>query len=1077
MQGIDKFLVKSFGLKSEEMRKFKLMFFHSFFVGLFIAFYFVQANSVFIQNYGSEQLPLAYMVAGIAGYLISSLYSFLQKKMKSKFLFFGALLFMFILTIIGRLALGSVSDKYLSFFIFIWAWPFISIAGIEAGGLALKMLNLIQIKRLFGLINMGGVIASILGYLIIPILTKIIGTSYNLLFFGALSLIGAMIMLFLVYKDNPEKAVKQTGELDEEPKTGFRHLLKEKYFKLIFLSATFSMTVIYITDFGFLSAIKNQKDLFPDASSVANFIALVYAGLKIGEMLISYLSSRILSKYGVKLGLTVLPISLTLIVLISLFVGFSAGTATVIFLILMTLNKSFERIFRRGLDDPAFNILYQPLPASKQLAVQSKVGIVMQLGVGIAGALLFGLNAVLRTGGGFKLEYFPVFFLPILVAWVFIAWRLYFAYKTKLREILKDLSKKKARESSKYLYGTEVLTKKFKKFNDNVVNLAVTILSETNPKILEPYASALLSKDDMVIKRAILRNIDPTWRPRLSRKISKLSKNFSENHIKNLAERAVNFLDFDNVNIEKDELISFASSEDLDNQLKVLKYLIKTKEENAEELVLLLLNSKHKIIKTSAMRMVIQVRTEKTIKKLVESLTSRQFYHIAAAAILDIGETTLPHLENLFIETEKNVILLKILEIYAKMGSRPARSLLLEQINYPKRKIQLAAIWALYYCKYQADEENEIEIVKTKIEGIIANLLWIFSAIRDVEDKKGTLKLFLALDQEKVNNLEILFSLLSFLHDPRVINLIKKNVVGKNTIYALELIDNFILQDLKPLIIPIFDDISVAQKLKKLSRKFPQKKMTFQERLQQMVMLEYDKLDTWTVTKAIEMMGRVHKRTKDKNQLSEKERNYDDIDLWTDEKIAAVLRQIKRSELPDEVFLCLFHTDELVYSTAARVIYDENPVKCIEYLENMSEEKQNLKDIFVNGGDLLPDRVKLLRRFQLFFSIPDHLLVKLAKLVKSQLLKKGEQIYFENGDSENIIIILKGLLVSEIDTENELSFGRKLIVTRGLNIDQNAELLTAKKNTQVLIIDRYKYFNLLVDETEVLQHIFEVIQD
>lgn len=1076
MQAVDKFLIKTFGLKAEETGKFKLLFFHSFFVGLFIAFYFVQANSVFIQHYGSEQLPFAYMAAGLVGYLISSLYSFLQKKIKSKYLFFVALSFMFVLTLTERLALGSVADKYLSFFVFIWAWPFISIAGIESGGLAIKLLNLIQVKRMFGLINMGGVSASILGYLLIPVLTGIIGTSYNLLFIGAGSLIMAMVMLFLIYKDNPETSPQKRGSQENQEKTGFRHLLKEKYFKLIFLSATFSMTVIYITDFGFLSGIKAQKDLFPDATSISRYIALVYAGLKIGEMLISYMSSRILSKYGVKLGLTILPVSLTFVVVISAFVGFSVGTASVLFLILMTLNKSLERILRRGLDDPAFNILYQPLASNLQLAVQSKVGIVMQLGVGIAGALLFGLNTILRTGDGFKLEYFPIFFLPILIAWVFIAWRLYSAYKNKLREILRDLSKNQTGVSSKYQYGTEVLTKKFKKFNDNVVNLSVTILSETNPRILEDYASSLLVKDDMVIKRALLRNIDPTWRTRLSAKIKTLAKTINNSEIVQLANDAVNFLDFSNVNKEEENLLILAASSKLDDQIKVVKFLIDSKDETSEEILLKLLDSEHKIIKSSAMRLVIQIRTDKTIEKLVQNLKSPKFYHMAAAAILDLGEITLPYIEKLYDDTTENEILLKIIEIYAKMGSKPARSLLLKQMNYPKRKIQVTAIWALYYCKFQAAEDEE-QIVKAKIEKVVENLLWIMSAIRDVEDKKGTLKLFLALDQEKTNSYEILFSLLSFLHDPRVINLIKKNIVGKNTIYALELIDNFIIPDLKPLIIPIFDDISVAQKLKKLAKRFPQKKMTFQERLQQMVMLDYDKLDVWTVTKAIEMMGRVHKKKQESNLQSEKERSYADVELWTQENISNILRQIKRSELPDEVFLCLFHTDELVYSTAARVIYDENPVKCIEYLENMSPEKQNMKDIFINGGDLLPDRVKLLRRFQLFFSIPDHLLVKLAKIVKSVNLKKGEEIHFKYNDSEYIIIILNGLLVSDHGTDNEHSFGRKLIVTRGLNIEQDTEFLIAQKPTQVLLMDRYKYFNLLVDETEILQHIFEVIQD
>ena len=122
MQRINRFLVKSLHLKPEETTKFLLLFFHSFFIGLFIAFYFVQANSVFIKNYGSEELPVAYIIAGIVGYVSTMIYSGLQKKIKSKYLFLGALAFMLIIAIIARCGLSFVSEKHLSYFVFIWAW-------------------------------------------------------------------------------------------------------------------------------------------------------------------------------------------------------------------------------------------------------------------------------------------------------------------------------------------------------------------------------------------------------------------------------------------------------------------------------------------------------------------------------------------------------------------------------------------------------------------------------------------------------------------------------------------------------------------------------------------------------------------------------------------------------------------------------------------------------------------------------------------------------------------------------------------------------------------------------------------
>ena len=246
---LSKIFIKWFNLKPEEGLKFTLLFFHSFFFGLFIAFYFVPANSVFIKNFGSEQLPLAYVIAGIAGYLTSTVYSSLQKRVNNKNLFLGAVIFMFVITLISRFSLAYVDPKYLSFFVFIWAWPFISLVGIVSGGLALQFLNLSQVKRMYGLMNMGGVIASILGYLAIPTLMPFLSHSYDLLYIGNLGLIAAVFILLALYKTintpSQKEVVKQVSQKD----TKFFDLIKDKYFRLIFLSAIFSMVAIYYNSF------------------------------------------------------------------------------------------------------------------------------------------------------------------------------------------------------------------------------------------------------------------------------------------------------------------------------------------------------------------------------------------------------------------------------------------------------------------------------------------------------------------------------------------------------------------------------------------------------------------------------------------------------------------------------------------------------------------------------------------------------------------------------------------------------------------------------------------------------------
>jgi len=493
---VKQFIIRAFELKAEEYTKFLLLFFHSFFLGLFIAFYFVPANSIFIQHFTNDQLPLAYIASGVVGYLSTLLYSVLQKRVSSRALFFGALLFMAVVTIVGRLGLYEFEDSWLSFFVFIWAWPFISLVGIESGGLAIRLLNLRQVKRLFGLINMGGVIASIFGYLAIPLIRKYLSHDYDLLLIGVCGIFLSIIILFVIYKQFPEKITQP--DVDEEftdSPTSFKNLFKDQYFRLIFASAFLSMATIYFSDFGFLASINEQKGrLFPvnETDTISNFLAVVFGLLKIGELVMSYFSSRILSKYGVKLGLTILPLTSTSLIVIATFTGIISGASTLSFFAFIVINKTLERVLRRSLDDPSFNILYQPLPDEQKLSIQTKVGVIMQISIGIAGVFLFVVTEILGTPSGFNLRYYPLLFLPILLTWSVVSIKLYNSYKEKIRQILKERARKKDKDAE--FYGTDVLVKKLREDDIETVERSVLLLSETNPRALELYAVNLLDK-------------------------------------------------------------------------------------------------------------------------------------------------------------------------------------------------------------------------------------------------------------------------------------------------------------------------------------------------------------------------------------------------------------------------------------------------------------------------------------------------------------------------------------------------------------------------------------------------------
>lgn len=1072
------FLVKNFDLRQQEIPIFLMLFAHSFFLGLGGAFYFTPANSEFIRYFGSEQLPYAYMASGIAGFIFTQLYSWAQKVIDSRKLFMFALSFMTIVTLASPFFVGHVDPKYLSFFVFIWAWPFLSMIGIETGALSLKFLNLVQVKRIFALFSIGGVLAAMLGYLIIPLLKNVISHSYTLLFISGLSFIVGILTLISLYNKYPEKLAEEKKRLAEENKklisfkksedgTGLLQMLKRPYFKYIFICATLSMTIIYITDFSFLSTVKIQ--IHPD--NTAQFLTLVYAGLKIGELLLSFYSAKILSKYGVKLGLMILPLCMVVVVTLAAFVGLFWSVNVIMFLILITINKSQERILRRGLDDPAFNILYQPLPENEKADVQTKVGVVQQFSTGIAGVVIWGVNSLIKLTGEYDFRYFLICFIPILVLWAISSKNLYVSYKATIKQIVADISKEKRRDVAKNQYGAELIRKYVKNTNPKIQNLAVTVLAETSPRSLESYATQLLETEDTAVTKSVLKSIDPTWRKRIAASCKTVNKDSNNIEIKLLSERAVNYLDFDDIkDLTNDDIAALETSEYVSDKIKLIKMMMSSDKFLNEDIIFRLLDCEDRNVKSAAITLAGKLRTQRIIYKLISLLESVEYYNTAGTVLLDMGDRVLPALNEYFDKCKDPDILLRIIELYAKFGSAPARAHLIKNINYPNREVQLAVISALNFCKFQATDEKDIQIIKQKISDIVENIVWIMSSLEDIEDEKNTLKLFQALDMERENNIEVLFNLLSFINEPRLINLIQKNIIGKNNIFAVEIIDNNFSKDLKQIITPLFEDLASVQKIKKLSGFFPQEKLSFEDRLKAIIKREYSKLDAWTVSKAVELLGKQHKSKINDSQRSSVI-DYKDLTLWVSTNIEDVLTKIRKSEIPDEIFLCLYHTEEIVYSVAAKIVYEENPLKCADYLGNMTEKKQKLLSDLKTDSPLLTDRLKMIKRHPLFVSLPENLLIKFSEYLNVRHLNKDDEIDTEE-ESDNLIIVVKGTLSTGTSADS-IYFFKNDIIARGVNLDRDVTSLIAKKDCTVMLINKYIYYDILIRKTEIIPYVFD----
>ncbi len=1029
---IKQFLIKLFNVSQAESQKFFLLFFHSFFLGIFISVYYTLANSVFIQYFDSSYLAAGYLLSGVAGYILTTLYSYLQKKYAPQKVFLVSLLFLLAIVVFIWSSTSFLGVKTASFLTFVMAIPFMAITSLESGGLAMKLLDLRQMKRLFGPITTGSTIASIIGYLSIPVLLtfSIFSNPYHLLIIAALGLAISIVFLLKIgqtFGDAQENKKKD----DTHEVVGFRSYLSDKFFIFMALSVVLSGVASYFSDFIFLASLRSQDVLVSTPEGRANFLALAYGVMKIGELILSYSAGKMFGSYGMRIVISILPFMTGGLIFVAMILGFIGGEESLFLFIFILLNKSFDNLLRKSLNDPAYKLLYQSLPIKKQLDVQTKIGMVAQIAIIISGALLMLINLVFISDGKVNFNLFLITFLPILVLWIYISRKTFKYYRLQLRKLLadKELHKKRQKEIGKY--GIEILLNSIATDGSEANPLAVLILTETNPQSLSPYIIDLLSSDDHSVLQNTLRNIttitplDELHRKSIIESVLKLTSS-DDTEIANLAEEVIGRLD-KSKEIKYDKKLPPAIRKAKEDFVTLKKLTFEAENNNAIK-ILNLLRSKDKIVKKAAITLAIRNVNKPLKQQVLNLLIEEDYSRTAISEIKKLGDDVIDSLDHLIKEEANVKVILRIVELFTNIGSPKAMKSILYLSDYPDRKVWTAVIKSLKHCRYQSDNEGR-SIIKSRIAATVSHILWINVAILDLRSEKSVLKIIQSLEIEREMYYEVLFDLLSMIYEWGLVDLIKRNFVGEENIFAIELIENFIGEDIKDLIVPLFEGIPVPQQMKRLWELSPQRRMPAYERLKDIVNKDFNRVDLWTKAKALDLLA---KNTKGK--------------------------------LPQEILSCLFHQDELIWSTATKIVYDKLGDQGLEIIERANINKRFLRKLTRSTDgvpDIINERLKFIKRTPLFFGIPENELLKLAGIFNIRMVGTNVKVPLRDDKGDRLIIIV---VQGKLTSVGGVGFPRKTIIIPGHNISKHEDHLIASKGGLILESNKTEYLNLLVDE-------------
>ncbi|MEY2705899.1 MAG: hypothetical protein RL407_1961 [Bacteroidota bacterium] len=461
-------------------------------LGIFISYFFVFVNALFISEIGTTKLPLAYLLSGIGGLIITYLFNFYERKwgFAKASTFFG-LIFALVMFIIWYLYVQGSFLYVIIFFAYAWFWVATNFTSLVFWKLPSNIFNLEENKKYNGIISSGEGISAIISYLSVPaLLTLDFFTRDKFLLISFLGILGFSAITFFLGRGIVAK--KSASVLTESPssKGNSKQLLREPYFQLIFLSVLLSVVIQFVIDFSLMEVSANQMS---DPLVLAKYFSFIFGGMRVLELLLkSFVSKYLIKEYGVFISLSSLIFALgfvTLIGISSYFIGYLG-----LLLIVASLSKVFERSLYRSIYAPTINLLYQAYPMAKRALTQNFAdGFGKTIGQLIAAVIILSLGVV----DDFLIKVFILLLVVLLVltVWLFVSRKLIVHYKLELGRILHSMELSTSGSTEKNNLTSKV---------DNELEESAPIFQESDSNF--PYLD--LIHELLILEKNILMN-DP----------------------------------------------------------------------------------------------------------------------------------------------------------------------------------------------------------------------------------------------------------------------------------------------------------------------------------------------------------------------------------------------------------------------------------------------------------------------------------------------------------------------------------------------------------------------------------------
>ncbi|MBB3696262.1 hypothetical protein KMW28_11270 [Flammeovirga yaeyamensis] len=1065
-------LLNMVGGLSSEWSRISALLTLGFFTGIFMASYSVSINTLFISKFGNENdFPLALVTQGVLGILFTILFSKLQNILGfRKLVYYTSII---ILLLVGGISLSLVlkdNDETIVFLGFATLGPVASISLLIFWGAFGRLFNFTQSKRLSGGIDTGQAFATIFAFFSVPFIQQLLPNLSYLSLVGVISYLFCFVsIVYILKKFRMHSAEALTVDENVEKVSNKRTRLRD-YKNYFFVISIFVMCSSFSAAFVDYSFVTVTPQYFKEEQELANFLAFFEAFIIIVSFLVqTFLNDRILEVYGLQYSLMLLPGILVFFCVIDLVIGSLFGhdqssSAFLMFFLIISMSKLVTDALRDSLENPTVKIFFFPLPAEIRYEAQTLVeGTVAQFSTLCAGILMIGISKL----NNYNILYNNFVIFAIVGVWVFITFKMYNFYKISLQNLL-------SANSTEVNY-TQEIGNRFK--NNKIQNLLQSRWNSVPHKVA-PLLFRLIERLDVFLFRSILSDEGSLYRMNNKRQALQKIKEYSiyesipslrnyeegtfsdEFNFSKLAVQVAEDLELEIVTeISYENIEKLSKSSNAVDRVNAARYMFNIYDEKYDKIIGKLIRDYTYTVRCEAISLVGYHKLSEFIPALVERLAIKGDERVALSAIVAVGESGAKILENAFHKNGQLQLTQRlILQAYAKIGSEESVQLLSDKITYPERKISYEALSLLSALGWNAEDEYQKLFLKEALKREANNCYWNIASTLELENNRNTNLLSRALQDEIMTNYDQIFLILNMLYDRGSLLLIRKNHelgTADSIGYAVELLDVLIEEDIKAYVIPLFDDVALDDKVKKLSELFYREHYTSEQVI---------------------------------FKLSNRDPNW--LSSWVRACALYTLSSIK--EMLDQEMLVgyLFDQERMMYELAAWILRIHHPETLEDAYGRLPQDKEaDLRDIMKNIDSLKwEDAPHLAFSKALYFSnlsefhgLTGDELADLAKVSKIRFYEKNKEITSAKRLKEKGLYIVKSGTVAVKDgdlDEHALLYSKRSIIGSYVSVASDAWVghCLAVEDTELIEIDEEEFFLLLATDPHMVEIIMNNIR-